>query len=132
MAQTHLVAAVAALLRQAKPLLTTAAELEAMEAMAPLLAFLAAASHMPVAEAVHLTLHPAPAVQVAQEAVALVVGVEAAQREPRIQAVEVAAAFLGVTAAQAAPASLSSSTTSALPQSSPSSHRRSGLHQRVR
>jgi hypothetical protein len=32
----------------------------------------------------------------------------------------------------AAPASLSSSTTSALPQSSPSSHRRSGLRQRVR
>jgi hypothetical protein len=34
--------------------------------------------------------------------------------------------------AQAAPASSSSSTTSARPQSSPSSHRRSGLHQRVR
>lgn len=35
-------------------------------------------------------------------------------------------------AAQAAPASSSSNTTSALPRSSPSSHRRSGLHQRVR
>jgi hypothetical protein len=34
--------------------------------------------------------------------------------------------------ARAAPASSSSSTTSALPQSSPSSHRKSGLHQRVR
>jgi hypothetical protein len=33
---------------------------------------------------------------------------------------------------QAAPASSSSSTTSALPQSSPLSHRRIGLHQRVR
>jgi len=33
---------------------------------------------------------------------------------------------------QAALASSSSSTTSALPQSLPSSHRRSGLHQRVR
>jgi small ligand-binding sensory domain FIST len=32
---------------------------------------------------------------------------------------------------QAAPALSSSSTTSALPRSSPSSHRRSGLHQRV-
>jgi hypothetical protein len=35
-------------------------------------------------------------------------------------------------AAQAALASLSSSTTSALPRSLPSSHRKSGLHQRVR
>jgi hypothetical protein len=35
-------------------------------------------------------------------------------------------------AAQAAPASSSSNTTSALPQSSPSSHRRSGLHLLVR
>jgi hypothetical protein len=35
-------------------------------------------------------------------------------------------------AAQAAPASSWSNTTSALPQSSPSSHRKSGLHQRAR
>jgi hypothetical protein len=40
--------------------------------------------------------------------------------------------FRAQQAAQAALASLSLSTTSALPQSSPSSHRRSGLHQRVR
>jgi hypothetical protein len=38
----------------------------------------------------------------------------------------------GLAEAQAALALSSSSTTSALPQSSPSSHRRSGLHQRVR
>jgi len=38
----------------------------------------------------------------------------------------------GQAAAQAAPASSSSNTTSALPQSSPSSHRKSGLHLRVR
>jgi len=39
---------------------------------------------------------------------------------------------LNITAAMAAPASSFSSTTSARPRSSPSSHRKSGLHQRVR
>jgi hypothetical protein len=55
---------------------------------------------------------------------------------PQIQAVAVAVVahlqILLQLLAQAAPALSSSSTTSALPQSSPSSHRRSGLHQRVR
>ena len=56
--------------------------------------------------------------------------------EPQIRAAVVAALGLAVAvqllAAMAALASFSSSTTSALPRSLPSSHRRSGLHQRVR
>jgi hypothetical protein len=58
--------------------------------------------------------------------------------EPSIQAAAVVARMeahphqMVIWLAQAAPASSFSSTTSALPQSSPSSHRRSGLHQRVR
>jgi len=54
---------------------------------------------------------------------------------PILAVAEVAVVRLLVLADQAAQAVLalsSSSTTSALPQSSPSSHRRSGLHQRVR
>jgi hypothetical protein len=61
-------------------------------------------------------------------------------REPQTQAAAVGAVGLTPTCrihltqrvVRAALASSSSSTTSALPQSSPSSHRRSGLHQRVR
>jgi len=54
-------------------------------------------------------------------------------REQLILAGEAAAvAAVDPVAAPAVPASSSSSTTSALPQSSPLSHRRSGLHQRVR
>jgi hypothetical protein len=55
-------------------------------------------------------------------------------REPLTQVVAVAAHTVCQMEwlATAAPALSSSSTTSALPRSLPSSHRRSGLHQRVR
>jgi hypothetical protein len=79
-----------------------------------------------------------------EQAVRAAVAMGANQKQPLIlalreqlipEAVVVAAVKLPqveLLAAQAAPASSSLSTTSALPQSSPSSHRRSGLHQRVR
>lgn len=73
--------------------------------------------------------------QAALAAVALAQVLEMEQPEqsiPEAVAVEVRALDRAETAAQAAPASSFSSTTSALPRSSPSSHRRSGLHQRVR
>jgi hypothetical protein len=58
---------------------------------------------------------------------------EVPTRAAAVVAQEAAAPLAFLTqAAQAALASSSSNTTSALPQSSPSSHRRSGLHQRVR
>jgi hypothetical protein len=96
--------------------------------------FLAAALLMRVAVAAQLML----AVRAVQEALAVVVRVVPAQilrallERPILAAavVEVAVLNLLLTgwAAQAAPASSSSSTTSALPQFSPSSPRRSGSH----
>jgi hypothetical protein len=79
--------------------------------------------------------------QAAPAAVALVV--RGTKMELLVRPIPVAVAVVAVVihpqhsmtvllAHPAAPASSSLSTTSALPQSSPSSHRRSGLHQRVR
>ena len=90
-----------------------------------------------------LTLVAAAVPHIKQERVALVAQAAVVQRGKRReqQLMELptpeAAAVVGIKtltrlAQQAAPASSSSNTTSALPQSSPSSHRRSGLHLRVR
>jgi hypothetical protein len=78
---------------------------------------------------VALSLLPVRSEQVVQVAVEMPL-MEQAQVEPLILAA--AGAVATRAAAQAAPVSSSSNTTSALPQSSPSSHRRTGLHLRVR
>jgi len=84
-----------------------------------------------VAEAVaRLRLLP---VERAVEVMGALVLLESAPLEPLIPAVAVVAQEkTQVQQIPAAPASSSSNTTSALPRSSPSSHRRSGLHLRVR
>jgi hypothetical protein len=92
---------------------------------------------MPAVVAAEFTVvaRPEPAVLAAAEMAALLLAVTAL-RHLQTQAVAVVEPHqtrqLLTLAAMAAPASSSSSTTSALPRSSPSSHRRSGLRQRVR
>jgi hypothetical protein len=113
------------------------AQLVATVALARPRLFLAVASLTLVAVVVELTTVER------QVLVALVVAVPGRQTvqqrqhlEPQTQAVEAVAVEHRLMRlqrpAQAAPASSSSNTTSALPRSSPSSPRRSGLHLRVR
>jgi hypothetical protein len=98
---------------------------------------LAVALLMLVVAEVVLILHTTHQVEPGEQAAAeMVVAALSVQMELPIQvAVEAEAESrpeLLMQAALAAPVSSSSNTTSALPQSSPLSHRRSGLHQRVR
>jgi hypothetical protein len=104
--------------------------------MAPHLVFPVAASltQVVVVEEVTPTIPLAQAAQVVAAMAALhpTQPVQRAPLTPEAVAEAAETIRLAKPAAQAALASSSLSTTSALPQSSPSSHRRSGLHQRVR
>jgi uncharacterized protein (DUF1778 family) len=101
-----------------------------MEEMAP---------HRPFLEAALLMLAAAAAAAAQDQRVVLEAAAQAAEQvllarqERPTPAVGLAEAVLTtLLEIPAAPASSSSNTTSALPRSSPSSHRRSGLHLRVR
>jgi hypothetical protein len=110
-------------------------QLREAAALAPLRLFRAAALPMQAAVAAECKAElPEPAVLVAAET-ALRIAQPLQTERPTPEAVGAAEVLRHQARAQAAQAALAlsfSSTTSALPQSLPSSHRRIGLHQRVR